>query len=411
MKTLLLIVLASMFISCQNNNIKTIINRISVNNNFSGSIIFAINDSIIFNKSYGFSDEKRQIRNSPNTIFPIASITKLFIKQAVLSLADNKKLSLKDSLSMYCQHINFGDSITISDLLYHKSGIPDIHNLIPYFNQPDNLKDKISTKELFDLINSYQKLEFRPGSQVSYSNSNYLILAHVIEEITELPLDVYLRENIFSPYSMLHSGLFKYYSPENGHTAGYTIHNNAVIYVPDFNFMHFWGSGNAFSTTQDLFNYYINSQKNLKSEISSQLIEHSGYYVGFRSYFKVIPEIGMAIIILSNNGDFNNNIIINEIIKYVKEKYLKKKNQFMTNSLLFNGTYCTCKNENCMTIQVRTVEGELTINNQRLFQISKDSFLLDNNSLTSVSFKIRNNNIVELTMNDNGEILIFRKLI
>ncbi len=409
MKAFLLTLLASITVSCQPQDIDKAINKIALNNNFSGAILFAINNSIIVDNAYGFSDKKGQIKNSSNTIFPIASITKLFIKQAVLCLTDSQTLSLNDTLAQYCDCIKFADSITISDLLHHKSGLPDIHNRIPHFNRPNELKDTTSTTELFDLINSFQQLDFKPGSQVSYSNSNFLILAHIIEKLTDTPLDDYLKETIFSPYSMLQSGLYKFYSPENGHTAGYNYRNNTINYVPDFNFRNFWGSGNAYSTTQNLFKYYINSQKNLKPEISTQLIQHSGYYLGFRSYYKVIPEIGMAIIILSNNGDFNLDLIINELIKHVKEKYLNKKYQKTKNSKSLIGSYYTRRNENSMAIVVTNVNDELRINSTRLFQIAENRFLIDNSSLTAVSFNVKNNNVVELTMNDNGEVLIFRK--
>lgn len=410
MKIFLLTLLTSITVSCQQQDIDKALNRISLNNSFSGAILFAINDSIIINNAYGFSDKKRQITNSSNTIFPIASITKLFIKQAVLCLVDSQKLSLKDTLAQYCDYIKFADRITISDLLYHKSGLPDIHNRIPHFNCPNELKDSTSTTKLFDFINSFQQLEFKPGSQVSYSNSNYLILAHIIENLTDTALDIYLKETIFSPYSMLQSGLYKYYSTEKGHTAGFYFLNDTTNYVPNFNFRNFWGSGNAYSTTQNLFNYFKNSQKNLKYEISSQLIAHSGYYLGFRSYYKVIPEIGMAIIILSNNGNFNNDLIINELIKYIKEKYLKKISHNKRDNNSFIGSYYACRNMNSMTIEVTNVNNELRLNNTRLFQIAENRFLIDNNSLTTVSFKVKNNNnIVELTINDNGEILIFAK--
>lgn len=148
---------------------------------------------------------------------------------------------------------SFSNRVTIFNLLYHKSGIPDIHNRIPCFNQPKKLQDSVLSIELFQLINSFQPLEFEPGSQVSYSNFNYLILAHIIEKITNKPLDVYLSETIFQPYSMLQTGLYKYYSTEKGHTAGFYFRNNSIHFVPYSNFKNFQGSGNAFSTTQDYF--------------------------------------------------------------------------------------------------------------------------------------------------------------
>jgi len=164
---------------CQIKDLEKSIEKIAIDNNFSGSILIAINDSIILNNAYGYSDKKMEIKNNPLTIFPIASITKLFIKQSILLLAESQKLSLNDTLSKYFDFFNFSNRVTISDLLYHKSGIPDIHNRIPCFNQPNKLQDSVSSIELLGFINSFTQLEFEPGSQVSYSNSNYLILASI----------------------------------------------------------------------------------------------------------------------------------------------------------------------------------------------------------------------------------------
>lgn len=408
MKVLFFTLLLFVLKACQTKDLEKSIEKIATENNFSGTILIAINDSIIINNAYGYSDKKMKFRNTPLTVFPIASITKLFVKQSILLLADSQKLSLNDTLSKYCDFFSFSNSITISDLLYHKSGITDIHNRISRFNQPNELQDSISSTELFKLIDSFQQLEFEPGSQISYSNSNYLILAYIIEKLTNKPLDVYLKETIFQPYKMLNTGLFNFYYPEKGHTAGFYSRNNIVYYVPYFNFRNFWGSGNAFSTTQDLFKYYQTTQKLLKPEIAYQLVQHSGYYIGFRSYYKVIPEIGLAIIVLSNNGDFNMDLIVDETIKYVKEKLLMKTNKNSERNKLYVGIYFATRNGNEMTIEVSQENNELKINNTRLIQIASNKFLMDNPSLTSVSFYL-NNDTPELIMNDNGEILFFTR--
>lgn len=408
MKVLFFTLLLFILKACQTKDLEKSIEKIATENNFSGTILIAINDSIIINNAYGYSDKKMKFRNTPLTVFPIASITKLFVKQSILLLADSQKLSLNDTLSKYCDFFSFSNSITISDLLYHKSGITDIHNRISRFNQPNELQDSISSTELFKLIDSFQQLEFEPGSQISYSNSNYLILAYIIEKLTNKPLDVYLKETIFQPYKMLNTGLFNFYYPEKGHTDGFYSRNNIVYYVPHFNFRNFWGSGNAFSTTQDLFKYYQNTQKLLKPEIACQLVQHSGYYIGFRSYYKVIPEIGLAIIVLSNNGDFNMDLFVDETIKYVKEKLLMKTNKNSERNKLYVGTYFATRNGNEMTIEVSQENNELKINNTILIQVASNKFLMDNPSLTSVSFYL-NNDTPELIMNDNGEILFFTR--
>lgn len=408
MKTIFLTVVAFIFYSCDLTDLNKRIEKIATDNNFSGAVLISINDSIILNNAYGYSDKNKKIKNTPLTVFPIASITKLFIKQSIFLLADSQKLSLNDTLSQYCDYFYFSNRLTISDLLYHKSGIPDIHNRILRFNHPNELQDSILFTKLFKEINSFQQLEFEPGTQISYSNSNYLILAYIIEKLTKKPLDIYLNETIFQPFKMLNTGLFNYYSPNKGHTVGYYSRNNVVYNVPNFNFRNFWGSGNAYSTTHDLFKYYQSTQKLLKSEIASQLVQHSGYYLGFRSFYKVVPEIGLAIIVLSNNGDFHMDLIVDEVIKYIKEKHLKKTIENSDRNKSSVGKYFTTRNGNKMTIDVSYENNEFKINNTRLIQVDSNKFLIDNASLTSISF-YQKNSIVGLIMNDNGELLFFTK--
>ncbi|MDD3132462.1 MAG: serine hydrolase, partial [Bacteroidales bacterium] len=285
--------------------------------NFSGAMLVAFNNQILVDTAYGFADDDRSIRNTASTIFPIASITKLFVKQAFFLLADQGKVKLTDTLVHYCQCTRFASQITIADLLHHTSGLPDIHNRMPEFVNPWQLNKAVAASDLFEKIDSCDSLLFAPGTQQSYSNSNYLVLAHLIEIITGETLDVFLQENLFQPYQMISTGLYAEHSHLAGHAQGFYVRNHEAVYLPDFNFTNFWGSGNAYSTTSDLYNYALKSQKEADAEWRGMLVQHSGYYLGYRSYFKTIPEIGLVIIILANNGDFMMPLFTDPVFDYI----------------------------------------------------------------------------------------------
>jgi CubicO group peptidase (beta-lactamase class C family) len=142
-------------------------------------------------------------------------------------------------------------------------------------------------------------------------------LANIIESISGMPLDIFLDKNIFIPYGMKSTGLYKEHSSILGHAQGSYRRNNETMWMPDFNFKNFWGSGNGYSTSNDLFKYMINVKKYLNPKYSKQLIQHSGYYLGYRTLLKSIPELGITIVILSNNGNFNPEIILNSTLNYI----------------------------------------------------------------------------------------------
>lgn len=296
------------------------VESIAADSDFSGSVLIAFKDKMLVDKGFGFADSQKTRPNTPDTIFPIASITKLFVRHSVFLLVEQGRLGLDDQMRQYLPEVMFSDKIKISDLVYHTSGLPDIHNELPEFNDPWNLKGPVSARDLIEKINSLNRLHFQPGSESRYSNTNYLLLAMIIEKISGLPLDRFLSDNIFGPFGMKNTGLYRENSRLPGHAEGFLRRGGSIVFLPDFNFRNFWGSGNAYSTTRDLYQYLKLIKRNLKPEYSSRLVQHSGYYSGYRTFIKSVPEIDLAIIILSNYGNFNPDFLINETYSYVDSR-------------------------------------------------------------------------------------------
>lgn len=383
------------------------IDKICVSNDFSGSILVVFKDSVLINTAYGFEDESKLKPNSTKTIYPIASITKLFVKQAILCLAEQGKISLEDSLAKYIDYMMHANKINIYQLLNHQSGLPDIHNRIPEYDNPWLLNYKMKPKELIDSINSFQQLDFKPGSNTEYSNSNYLLMAQIIEKVSGQSLDLFLNENIFIPFGLNHTGLYKEHSKIEGHAEGFSTQHGEIVYTPDFNFLNFWGSGNAYSTTNDLYNYYKSSQKYLSSQIREQLIQHSGLYTGFRSYYKVEPEIGLVIIILSNNSDFQHGSIINKISSYLNDNLLLENKKIDKKG--YAGRYTVNFNQREIKAEINYTLGKYYYNGSELIHSKKDVFLIPNSGFTKITFN-QKGNTHNMIINDNGMILNFIKI-
>lgn len=383
------------------------IHKIAIDNGFSGSVLIAFRDSIIVDKAYGFTDKGGTTINTPNTIFPIASVTKLFIKHGILSLADKGKISLNDTLSHYNDYIMFSDKITIYDLLHHQSGLPDIHNIIDKYNHPHLLDKPINEYELFDTINSFHELDFPPGSNTAYSNSNYLILAKLIEKVSGQSLDEFLAVNIFIPFHLDNSGLYKEHSKLEGHAEGYLNRNGTRVYTPDFNFLNFWGSGNAYSTTHDLYNYYKYSKQLLKPIIRDQILQHTGLYPGYRTYYKAVPQIGLLIVVLSNNGNFNPDLFVNPVLSYFSTRIKSLKTEKVNTHIV--GKYKASMFGNQIKVDIKYESGRYKYEGLDLIQLDESNFLIPNPGYTVLTFRKSAFKDYEMVLNDNGMLIRFEK--
>jgi CubicO group peptidase (beta-lactamase class C family) len=176
---------------------------IEINNNgdINGSVLVAENGKIIYQKSFGYADIQNNIPNTPNTLFQIASVSKLFTAIAVLQLVEQKKLNLSDKFSKYFPDFPYAE-VTIHQMLAMTSGVPEADPLLfPIWKQN---RDTIFSK--YDIIPAIKAgkvpQEFKEGEKYRYRNTNYSLLALLVEKISGLKYDSYLLKKIFEPSRM-----------------------------------------------------------------------------------------------------------------------------------------------------------------------------------------------------------------
>lgn len=171
-------------------------------NNFSGVILVAKGERILFEQGYGFADIEQRAANRPDTVFQIASISKPFTAAAVMLLAERGKLDLKAPLSRILPGYPNAEKLTIHHLLTHSSGIPNINNFPEYKELELRANASASLVEVFKA----RPLEFEPGSEHSYSNSNYNLLALIIEKASGKSYGEFLEREIFAPLQLGQTG-------------------------------------------------------------------------------------------------------------------------------------------------------------------------------------------------------------
>lgn len=171
-------------------------------NNFSGVVLVAKDDAILFEKGYGRANIEHGVANRPSTIFHIASVSKPFTSAAIMLLAEQGKLDLRAPLRTVLPGYPNGDRLTIHHLLAHTSGIPNIND----FDEYADLQRQPQTAENLVALFKDRPLEFKPGERFSYSNSNYNLLAHIIEKVSGERFGDHLSRTIFTPLGLRHTG-------------------------------------------------------------------------------------------------------------------------------------------------------------------------------------------------------------
>lgn len=293
-------------------------------NKFNGSVLVAQKGKVLLAKGYGFKDAEKRIPNDANTIFQLGSITKEFTSAVILKLAEDKKLALSDKLSKYYPDFPKGDSITIKNLLTHTSGIFD------YTHVPDFIKQSVvhtDEQKVLEFLKS-RPLDFSPGTAYSYSNSGYMLLAYIIQKVTGSPYETVVRNMLFKPLHMSHTGFDFTGLNDPAKAKGYTDFSAAEMKEgPAIDSSQFIGSGEIYSTVGDLYKWHNALQTGkilskalqeqayqpnkgpygygweLDTAYHKQTVGHSGGMFGFRTKMVRVPVDDVFVILLCNDSD------------------------------------------------------------------------------------------------------------
>ena len=223
-------------------------------------------DGNVWTAASGTAAQDPFVAADPNQLYLIGSVTKTLISAAILQLAEKDQLALDDKISIWItRHPNIDTNITIRHLLRHQSGLYDILS-----NQALNIEMLTHQQAIFDPWNSItrylQPALFSPGTQWSYSNTNYFLLGIIIQKITGQTYYEYLREHIFEPQG-LSSFAIPAYEELNGDvchvwldTNGDQLNEDAHIFYSNYLALNSMAgaAGGYYSTSADLARWIYN---------------------------------------------------------------------------------------------------------------------------------------------------------
>ncbi|MBK7440352.1 MAG: class A beta-lactamase-related serine hydrolase [Bacteroidetes bacterium] len=201
---------------------------INANGDLNGSVLVMENGNVLYQKSFGFADKQNKIQNTENTLFQIASVSKIFTAVAVLKLEEQKKLNIQDKIVSYFPDFPYSD-VTIYNLLSNTSGVPDIGELlVPFWRL--NRDTVFTLNDLIPALNaSKMPQNFEAGMAWEYSNTNFSLLALLIEKTSGQKFADYMNKNIFKPAGM-HNTFVKS-SGENAYVHNNVAYNYGLPYI------------------------------------------------------------------------------------------------------------------------------------------------------------------------------------
>lgn len=304
------------------------------------TVALAKNGTMLYAKAYGSADLATQSPTQTSTIFEIGSITKQFTAALIMQLQEQGKLNVDDSITKYLPEYNFPAAITLRMLLTHTSGLANYTSLTQYSSWETN---GVSEATVLTAV-SQTPLLFQPGTQWSYSNSNYFALGAIIESITGQSYATDLSQSIFQPLGLTSTS---YTLPPPAQSAiGYTLGTTGLIpaSVADRSAVFAAGAlstnlydliawdaaliqGKVVSpasfkemTTPDGFEENGGSYGfglGLRTFNNRPTIWHNGRVNGFTAETDVFLDSGFAVVVLVNSDNANPDAIALQIISGV----------------------------------------------------------------------------------------------
>lgn len=349
---------------------------------FYGVIRVIKKGEVLFENAYGYASVEFGLKNNMNSCFSLASVSKQFTAFAIMLLFDQKKLDIDKSAQLYLPlDMKIDESITIHHLLSHTSGLYNFYNFEDDFFAGYNRLDYSRNDFFQSYINKNSAQS--PGMEFDYNNSNYNLLAWIIEQVSGEKYEDYIRNHIFLPLEMTNSDVDNGSKLMTNRSSNYVTDFDQTIKSPYYNEKFSIGAGAVVSNCDDLFKWYccLRDRKILSSPAYTRFFEvnknnycyglehhhvygtdryaHGGDHLGISTYMLNYFDEDTCIIILSNNEAINQYRLgeaISDILHQVDVGVpAKNKECYMNESTLrdYCGTYLEDK------IKIELTNGKL----------------------------------------------------
>lgn len=291
---------------------------------------------VLHRAAYGLADLERNVSLLPDSVLDIGSVSKQFTAACVLLLVQDGAVALDDPVRKHVTEMpECMQPVTVRHMLLHVSGIPDYIGLL--MKKGVDVEDRVTPQEGLDVLVEVERLTFETGSKWAYSNSNYFLLAEIVERRAPVPLPEFARQRIFTPLGMKAT----HYRADT-HVL---VPNRALSFSPvargrwvaNYSNWEQLGDGAVYTTVDDLWRWARNFEsfevggEALQAAWSGpgklddgelldygfglqfqqwrgrDTVHHSGAWQGFRADFLLVPSERIVAICLCNRTDLAPN--------------------------------------------------------------------------------------------------------
>ena len=306
------------------------------------AVIIAYNGEPVFRNAYGMANLELNVSNKPEYVFAIGSMSKQFVAISLLMLEAEGKLNLDDPVTKYLPEYDMqGTTITIRQLLNHSSGIKSFTEMDTFIQL---MNVDLGQQEMLDLF-MHEPLMFDPGTDWSYSNSGYSIAGMIVEKVSGMSLQTFLKLKVFKRLGMKNTHLGSHNRSIPGMVTGYSISTEGYYPAREFSWTWPFAAGGIVSNVDDMLrwdealytekllplpslqqaftNYSLTDGQPMNYGLgwgvyatdTLTFIRHGGAINGFLSDGIRIPEAHFYMVVLSNSfatanpGDITNKVL------------------------------------------------------------------------------------------------------
>ncbi|PVW13193.1 serine hydrolase domain-containing protein [Marixanthomonas spongiae] len=294
---------------------------IEANNKGMGGFSIFSNGEEVYNKSFGFSDVATQAKANDLTKYRIGSISKTYTAAIIMQLVEERKINVNTLLSKYFPTVPNADKITVESLLRHKSGLFNItqtKDLRAWVEQPQSRKKMI--ERIID-----NGTNFEPNEKTQYSNTNFVLLSYIAEEVEMKDFATILDERIIKPLNLKRTEYGKPIKPSNNEALPYIFENSEWKEIKlQTNMSIPMGAGAVVSTATELNQFFTSmftgtllSTASLRAMINAEegmglglmklpledkeVYGHGGSIDGFQAFSAYFPAENVSMSLTTNN--------------------------------------------------------------------------------------------------------------
>ncbi|MGB7284965.1 MAG: serine hydrolase domain-containing protein [Candidatus Acidiferrum sp.] len=309
---------------------------------------------IVYKHGYGMANLNDDVPITPATVFHVASMSKQFTAASIVLLAQQGKLSLDDEVHKYIPELpDFGQPITIRNLIYHTSGLRDQWELLGLAGWRYS-QDLITNDDVMSVMTRQKDLNFKPGDKHVYCNTGYTLLGLIVKRVSGMSLREFTTKNIFEPLGMTHTHfrddheeIIKHdalgyeqagkdqpfrMNLTNFDTVGATSLHTTVedLQLWDENFYHPRVGGEAL-VRQMLERGRLNNGEQLDYAFGLVVghyrglptVDHAGADAGYRSDMTRFPEQHFSVAVLCNSAETDPSTLARQVANIVLAKDFK----------------------------------------------------------------------------------------